>query len=335
MTNAKGLYLRPFPFITVTGFLACVGVLAFAGVISRSEGAPAETGLNAFAGRETLLVVGIKDHLSRGERVWFRVTKERRTIASGTARSGSAGRIDLPVQLPGMKPGVALPFEIELRADSEQGRLMRGGTLWAFSEQPFDPEHKLSASRTVVLYDPEGRTEVALRSISLACDTLDKPASLEGVTNAVIVVGEGVSLESERGLVDLLADAVARGNRVLLLAPRDGQLKPPSAWRVLLAGDAQDVLRVTAASTVPYKLKLKEWPPDGRAVQMRFHLTAERDEAIFTVSPDAGCEAIGWDDVASGGCFRSCGLGIIAKWNQTPAARWLFVELVERLANKE
>lgn len=273
--------------------------------------------------------------MSAGERVWFRVTKERRTITSGTARSGPNGRIDLPVQLPGMKPGVALSFDLDLRADSEQGRLLESGVLWAFSEQPFDPEHKLSASLTLLLYDPEGHTEKALRSISLACDTLDKPASLEGVTNAVIVVGEGVSLESERGLLDLLAAAVARGNRVLLLAPRDGQLKPPSAWRVLLAGDAQDVLRKPAASTGSYKLNLKEWPPDGRAVQMRFQLTAERDEAVFTVSPDAGCEAIGWDDAASGGCFRSCGLGIISKWNQTPAARWLLAELVERLANKE
>ena len=335
MKIEAGSFSWLFPFIARRAVWQLFVALIFAGILSRSDGAAGDPVWNAFAGRETLVIGGIDGRLPAGERVWFRVAKERRTVASGTVGSRPGGGVEVPVRLPEMKPGVALPFEVELRAGSEQGRVLRSGTLWAFSEQPFDPGRTLTAPRALLLYDPDGHTAAALRSISLSCDTLERPASLEGVTNAVIVVGEGVSLESERGLAGLLDSAVTRGNRVLVLAPHDGQFKPPAAWRVLLAGNAQEVLRKPAAVPAPYKLDLSGWPPDGRAAQVRFRLAAERDEAVFTVTPDAGCEAVGWDDAASGGCFRACGLGIVAKWNETPAARWLLVELVERLAKEE
>ena len=76
-----------------------------------------------------------------------------------------------------------------------------------------------------------------------------------------------------------------------------------------------------------YKLDLTNWPPDGKAAATRFQLSAYRGEAVFNVTPDAGCIALGWDAPA-GGSFRACGLGIIANWNETPAARWLLVEMI-------
>ena len=309
--------------------------MSFVCILSKSEGNTVSPVWNAFAGQGTLVIRETKDRVPPGESVWFRVAKGTRTMASGSVKSGQDGSLELPVRLPNMKPGVALPFEVELRAGSDKGRLLRGGTLWVFSEQPFDPELKRAGSRALLLYDPEGHTGDALRSISITFEHLEKPASLETVTNSVIVVGESVSLESERGLSERLCLAVARGNRVLLLAPRAGQIMLPPAWRILLAGNAQDVLRTAGVKTAPYKLDLNEWPPDGRAVQMSFRLTAERVDPVFTVTPDTGCEAIGWDDVASGGRLRACGLGIVAKWHEAPAARWLLAEMVERLTNEE
>ena len=335
MKNEVDSFSWLFLFIERRAIRQAFFALTFAGILSIANRATGEPVWNAFAGRETLVVGGINERLPPGERVWFRVAKERRTVASGTVGGVSNGRVEVPIRLPEMKPGVALPFEVELRAGSEQGRVLRNGTMWAFSEQPFDPARRLTAPRTLLLYDPDGHTAAALRSIGLSCDTLERPALLEGVTNAVIVVGEGLSLESERGLADLLDSAVTRGNRVLMLAPHDGQFKPPATWRVLLAGNVEEVLRKPAAVPAPYKLDLSGWPPDGRAAQVRFRLAAERDAAVFTVTPEAGCEAVGWDDAASGGRFRACGLGIVAKWNETPAARWLLVELVEGLAKEE
>jgi hypothetical protein len=294
----------------------------------------AEPVWNAFAGRESLLVRGLPA-MAAGESVWFSVARDHRTIDSGTAKAAANGMLTLPVRLPEMKPGVALALEVTLRRGGDQGRTLRAGTLWAFADRPFDPGHDPVAPRRLLLYDPEEKTATAFRSIDLPFDPVARLDDLATRTNAVIVVAEGLSLDAERGLWQVLTDAVSRGNPVLLLAPRDGQLSLPVAWRKLVAGGTRDVWRSNAVGGQPYKLDLATWPPDGRAVQVRFRLAGFRDEAVFTVSPDAGAEAVGWDDAASGGRFRACGLGVIAKWDETPAARWLLVEMLNQISKGE
>lgn len=285
---------------------------------------------NAFAGREGLWVRDLQG-LTDGDTVWFRVARAHRTIDSGTARVNPDGRLTLPARLPEMKPGVALSLDVVLRAGGDQGRLLREGQLWAFSERPFEPGFNPAAPRSILLYDPAGRTATALRSIDLPCTLLPRLEALAEATNAVILVGEGLALEDERELLPQLAAAVRRGNDVLLLAPRDGQLTP-TAWQRLVAGATRDVWPARAAGGPPYQLDLVAWPPKGRAAVARFRLVGRDDEACFAVSSESGVEAVGWDDTASGGWFRACGLGIVAQWDETPAARWLLVEMLERFA---
>lgn len=287
---------------------------------------------NVFAGRESVLVRGVAG-LTPGERVWFRVAKGGRTLASGTAACEPGGTVSLPVALPEMKPGVALPLEVALRLGSDQGRpLLPGDTLWAFAEHPFAPGHNPAAPRHIVLYDPEGRTATAFASIGVPCETAARIGELAAATNAVLVVGEGVSLEAERGLWEALTAAVARGDGVLLLAPADGAFQPPEAWGRLIAGTAQAVLRHPLAGGPAYKLDLASLPSGG-TVGARFHLAGRHEDAVFAVSADRGSEAVAWDDPASGGRFVACGLGLIARWEETPAARWLLAELLTGFAD--
>ena len=288
---------------------------------------------NALAGRESVLVRGLPA-AAAGETVWFSVSKGGRTINSGTVKVAADGALSLPVSLPEMKPGVALALEVTLRRGGDQGPALRAGTLWAFAERPFEPGHDPVAPRRLLVYDPGEKTAAAFRAIELPFETVSRLDDLANRTNAVIVVAEGLSLDSERGLWQVLAGAVARGNDVLLLAPRDGRLQPPATWRRLVAGDAQDVLRHGTVAGLPYKLDLIDWPPDSRAATARFRLAGFRGDAVFDVTPDAGSTAVGWDDAASGGRLRACGLGIVAKWNETPAARWLLVEMLSSFAEK-
>ena len=282
---------------------------------------------NAFAGRENVLIRGSPATVA-GETVWFYVGKEHRTIDSGTVKVAADGTLALPVRLPDMKPGIALALEVTLRRGGDQGPALRAGTLWAFAERPFEPGHDPVAPRRLLVYDPGEKTAAALRTIDLPFEAVVRLDDLAGRTNSVIVVGEGLSLDAERGLWQVLTDAVAHGNHVLLLAPKDGRLQPPAAWRKLVAGGAQDVLRHGTVAGLPYKLDLADWPPDGKAVTTHFRLAGFRDDAVFDVTPEAGSVAIGWDDEKSGGRFRACGLPVIAKWNETPAARWLLVEML-------
>ncbi len=287
---------------------------------------------NVFAGRESVLVHGVAG-LTPGERVWFRVARGGRTLASGTAACETGGIISLPVALPEMKPGVVLPLEVALRLGSDRGRpLLPNDTLWAFAERPFAPGHNPAAPRRIVLYDPVERTAAALASLDVPFETVARIGELTDATNAVIVVGEGVALETERGLWEALTAAVARGNGVLLLAPADGALYPPDDWGRLTAGTAQAVLRHPLAGGPAYMLDLSSLPAGG-AAGARFRLAGLRDEALFAVSADRGSEAVAWDDPASGGRFRACGLGLIARWEETPAARWLLAEILTDLGD--
>lgn len=285
---------------------------------------------NVFAGRENVLVQGVAG-LAAGERVWFRVAKGERTMTSGTAACETGGTVSLPVALPEMKPGVALQLGVVLRLGSDQGRpLLANDHVWAFSEHPFAAGHNPAAPRRIRLYDPAGRTAAALAAIGVPFEAAAQIGALDDATNAVIVVGEAVSLETERGLWETLAAAVARGNDVLLLAPADGAFRPPDDLGLLTAGTAQAVLRHPPVGGAAYKLDLSSLPAGG-AAGTRFRLAGLRDEALFAVSADRGREAVAWDDPASGGRFRACGLGLVARWEETPAARWLLAEILTDL----
>lgn len=226
---------------------------------------------NAFAGQEHLIVRGIPD-VNPGTNIWFSVMKDQRKISSGSCRAEADASLNLPVHLPEMKPGVALALDLTLRAGGERGRVLRDGTLWAFAERPVEPNHNPAASRDILLFDPDGKTEAALCSIEIPFEWLKNLETLSNRTNAVVVVAEGVSLESERGLWSALLAAVAHGNHVLLLAPKDGQLRPSAEWGGLAAGSVQDVLRRTATPALPYKLDLVSWCAAAKTAKSFFPL---------------------------------------------------------------
>lgn len=311
-------------------------LLVFFMILQVSAGpgsAPAEC--NLFAGRDERVVVKGLEGLPSGEtQVSYSISKETRTITRGTARVASDNSVALSVRLPELKPGVAMRFDLELRAGSDQGRRVKEGTLWAFSEQPLAPGYKPTGERQLMLYDPAGDTEKAFQSIGLVYTSAGRLEALAEATNAVIVVGEGVSLEKERALGDVMTAAVVRGNRVLLLAPAEGVIRPPAGapWR-LVAGAAAAVLGGARKAGAP-SLDLEAYPPDKPLNKVFFRFNSETEGTTVTVSPDSGEQAVGWDYVQRPGRFRACGLGVVENWDKTPAMRWFLIEMVEEL-NKE
>jgi len=292
--------------------------------------------LNIFAGREERVVVKDLEGLPAGEsRVWYSISKEKRTITKGTARVESDNSVVLSVRLPELNPGVALRFDLEIRAGSDQGRRIKEGALWTFSEQPRVSGFKPAGERQLMLYDPKGNTEKAFQSIGLVCESVGRLETLADATNAVIVVGEGVSLESERGLSDVMTGAVLRGNRVLLLAPTDGVVKPLAGgpWRVL-AGASVAVLGGERKAGAP-ALDLGLYSPTNSLTKAFFRLGSdESGVTTVTVNLDSGEQAVGWDYVQKPGRFRACGLGLVENWDKKPAMRWFLLEMIEEL-NKE
>ena len=328
--------INPLQFCTglaVRNFCVLLGLLLILNVSAGQGNNLADC--NLFAGRDERVVVKGGEGLPAGQsQVWYSISKETRTITKGTARVESDNSVSLSVRLPELKPGVAMRFDLELRAGSDQGQRVKQGTLWAFSEQPLVAGYKPTGERQLMLYDPAGDTEKAFQSIGLVYTSAVRLEALAEATNAVIVVGEGVSLEKERALGDVMTAAVLRGNRVLLLAPTDGVIRPPagSPWR-LVAGMVTAVLGGVQKAGAP-SLDLGPYPPGKPLNRVFFRLTSETEGITVTVSPDSGEQAVGWDYVQRPGRFRACGLGVVENWDKTPAMRWFLIEMVEEL-NKE
>lgn len=287
----------------------------------------------AFGETDGIVVPG-NAGLAADATVWFRVAKAGRTLASGSVAAFAGEPLRIPVALPDLKPGVAMPLELTLRRGGDAGESLFEGRLWAFSRQPVGPGHDPVAPRTLHLYDPEGRTDAALREVGLPFERVARLEALGALRDAVIVVGEGLSLDEERGLTDALAEAVGRGNDALLLAPREGTLALPSAWTRLVAGTIRDVFPAPKQGAGGQGADSAAFVRPDPAERTGFRLSGLRDEAVFGVADRAGVEAVGWETVGSEGRFRACGARLVARWETSPAARWLLVELLEHFSKK-
>jgi hypothetical protein len=292
----------------------------------------AEAPTAAFAEREAIVLPRCAG-LRAGERVWFRLTKESRLLAAGSATADGAAVLRIPVSLPGLKGGLTMRLELTLRQGGEDGEILFEGALWTFAQRPFEGSRNPVAPRALFLWDPGQSTSKAFAAIGIDFEPVASLDAVAELHDALLVIGEGISLADERGLREMLDEAMTRGNDILLLAPEAGTLHP-AAWRRLAAGDLRALFpppKPAAAETGPDSAALLAAANAGQA---SFRLCAERDEAVFVVARDAGVSAVGWESATSGARFRACGVPIVAVWDSSPAARWLLVEMLEHYKTK-
>lgn len=277
---------------------------------------------NVFAGRESILLQSV-DGVAERDKLTFRVTKEHRTLAAGPVLAGKDGRVELPVVLPGMKPGVAMKLELTLSKDGDNALVsLASGKVWAFAEQPFATGENPAVMKKIYLYDPENKTAEAFESIKLRVDRIDDFNALESVTNAWVVFHEGFSLESVRGIDEVLLGLVRRGNSVLLLAPSEGNVPLWNEVEECWYGTAEGLHKQTKIEGTDYDLDLSSMQGS------HFRLVGLRDEAVVQVDAGKGYEAVILRDLKNDGKIVFCGLNLISNWEKTPAARWLLAEIL-------
>ena len=277
----------------------------------------ADEPLNLFADAHEI-TVQTAPTFQEGETISFRVSFAHRTLASGTTRAGGGtpgsagvppaeGVTRLPVALPGMKPGVALPLELTLsRPDGTQSETRKA---WAFSDDP-----ALLPAKKIVLFDRDEKTADALESLSIPFERGNSSPLATVETNTLILVGEDFS---ERETFNAILGAAERGADVLVLAPgRDTPLAVPKTIRHLRLGSAQEILRNPKAV---YELAL----PEGGGLW----LDAQDGAILLRADEHAALQAAQWN-FTNGGRVRVCGASLIANWETTPAARWLLAEML-------
>jgi hypothetical protein len=332
--------------------VAIVGAAVSAAAVSAAAAplvvAPADGRTSWFAGREATLGTVIRGgHAVEGKLVWVLAVASR-TLATGAAdvRHAAEGetRQDVTVPLPEGRAGVVV--EAEFAAALVDAAGMRLGAcsrrVRIFPADPFADRTRWLESLGIVVIDPRGDTEKLLASAGVPFASVRADSDVTALESRLIVVGEGTSWAEHPRLPHDLAVVVARGAGVLCLAPGDGAMPLPGTDDEARVVATRLVLRrADVVADLDDRLDARDWSAAGETVVGPLRITADGDAVVVR----ADAERDGWAWLEAGFVGRDseapargklvvCGLGIVARWDETPAARFLFAALLDRLAVK-
>jgi len=276
-------------------WLVMPAVAAASAKSSEADGAeavavePIELPLSVFADSEVSL-----RFLCRGvSRVPWQVMVNGQTLARGVLRVAS-DRVEIRFRTPPVKPHVALPLQLAVGGAEHK--------ITVFSRDVLSDRRRWAEGLAVSLYDPPGETAKALDRIEFPYRRLTNLGSLSTVARGMVVVGEGIDLENQRGLDQTLYQIATGGVPVLLLAPAVGRLIEPCVINDL-ERKTGFVLAVRSGRPV---LQVIGEPRSYAWIDLEFNAARARFVAI------------GW--------------GLLDGWDDYPAPRYFFVALLEILS---
>lgn len=263
--------------------------------------AQATNGACAFAMVDQIVVTGVAP-ANPEDRFWFQVRHENRPLASGLIQGHASNKgISLPVQLPEVKPGVFKVLHLRLCKGDDKGLQVYDGPLTVYSPFPYAEGERPAGEKTVVVYDPDGKTIAALQNIRFPFEAIKQLSDVR--TNQVLVIGEGI--ERTRLFDPQVLATVRRGADVLMLAPlSEGGSIPLGEWDQMKAENFMGSATVQGGSF--------------------FNLMPERGRCVFSINGEKGARQVHWRDLYSKASFSVYGIPIISAWDKSAEARWMF-----------
>jgi len=157
------------------------------------------------------------------------IKKGHRTLNQGRIRSkpfDDQDDAEFVIQLfaPPTETGVVLELDLEFSFESAGKPVSRNMKIYVFPTTPLSSATETWKQIGLQLFDPVGGTHQLLDSLSVPHQMLRDLASIDQVTQGVIVIGENIQLARHPHLAQSLAQAVTRGIGVLVLAPAEGSL---------------------------------------------------------------------------------------------------------------
>lgn len=332
-----------------TGIAACGILLGAVAAAAPGVVEPADRRTNWFAGREAGFGTVIRsDEAVAGRLVWV-LAVANRTIASGAVDvrhpGGGAMRVDVGVAVPEGREGVTVEAEFATALVDAAGTRLGACSrrVRIFPDDPFAGRTHWLESLGITVVDPPGDTERILEAAGVPFTSVKADADISGLTPRLLIVGEGTSWIDHPGLPHALAGAAAGGSVVLCLAPRDGTMPlPGQADEPGVFVASKLILRSTdVVGEIDVRLDDSDWSVVGPTIRSRLRIEADGDAVVVR----AGDGPVGWPWLEAGfaphesqpsrGRIVVCGLGIMAHWEDTPAARYLLASLLERLTVKK
>lgn len=259
-----------------------------------------------FSGEEVLLRLACDGQTQ----VPWQASAQRRPFASGVVAAKN-DLVEIRFTAPRVKEGVTLPIRVAVEKAVCKMQVV--------GRPPLAGRRQWAEQLGVVLFDPPGKTAEALQKIDLPCRRMTGQGGLATVTEGVVVVGEGLALEDQRGLDAVLCQLARQGVPVVLLAPGSGtfSLSAPGPERFELRGaDAAEAIDSLAAADL-------KGP-------RRFRLIGKDQALTLLVAEEVS--GYPWADFRYGGeRGRVCCIGwnLLPRWETSPAPRYFFVRLLE------
>jgi hypothetical protein len=259
-----------------------------------------------------------------------------------------------------VKEGLVIEARLSVEVyDGGGGRRMAGHDrrLWIFSGDPFAQRSQWLKELKITLFDPQGDTQKVFQQAKIPFHQVHNVAALAEMTEGVLVVGQGTSLEEYRSLPEILVRVAAGGVPAICLAPSAGTLPMPGAEgpeaELPLAPSAGPLpmpgaegpkarlpvpkhvvlRRQDAITALDKRLDADAWPPDGKIVASTISIGAERNRVVGRV----GKEKTGWPWIEvhypkQRATLLICGFGIVDRWDAGPTPRYLFAQMLEFVA---
>ena len=334
--------------LTVIGVL--VATITAAGPIVVK---PADGRTNWFADGEANFGTLISsDDAVVGRLVWV-LAVANRTLASDVVEvrhpGGGSIRANAGVAIPAGREGVVVDAEFAAAFIDATGKRLGACSrrVRIFPQDSFASRRRWLESLRIAVIDPSGATEKVLEAAGVPFESVRADADISRLRATLLIVGEGTSWIEFPRLPLAMAAVAAAGTNVLCLAPTDGLMPLPAhadekAGRADRGGEAvasRLLLRAPdVVADIDGRLDFRDWSDAGTTVIGRLVMAAERDAAVLRASDGP----IGWPWLEVGygsdelrtarGTLIVCGFGVVAHWDETPAARYLLTALLERLA---
>ncbi len=310
---------------------------------------PAETWSCVFGGSEVKFGYAVASDETFDGRFAWRFSIGPRTVLSGERAvyvlADESVDVLVPLLMPPVREGVVVEGELRIDVMSEpDGKSAAGHVrpVWIFPRSPFVDRTAWLKSCEITLFDPEGETAAVLEKEDVPFRLAVRTGALAGISDGMLLVGEGISLQGYRGLPETLYRAASSGIPVLLLAPSDGSLPLPGvSGSTYPSPQSLRLRRSDVIREMDKRLDANGWLPDDCVPASRFSLVgSHRGVSLEIAAGDAGGTEGGWpwveiDYNQKRGKMIMCGFRIIRRWESGPVPRFLLVRLLEELTERE
>ncbi|MFW6414224.1 MAG: hypothetical protein ACOCZS_02875 [Verrucomicrobiota bacterium] len=297
-----------------------------------------------FAGREAAfpLIYDPGDTSRSPRQVQAYLQVNRRTVARGRAefKRGQNGKSKAELKLtpPSVKEDVVLSATLEIvispDADADDGNIRRTRNIHLFHPDPFSARQTWLEECNIRLFDPIGKTAECLEDSNIPHELILNKARIRGFTDGILLIGAGISLSKQRGLLQNALTAAEGGASVLFLGVKEGQTALPGISstrsvqpeRVVLRGDE-------VVKSFDKRFDVLSNPSVAESKNRPLKFKAERDHILGSFSQDEEEKTKSWDwflaEYESGGRFAVSGMPLIGMWSSSPIPRYLLLEILK------